>query len=206
VSKELLAWLQAPQQFVTQPSPSIAVDGLGADRVASLLDGTETWLRRAREEDARLWFRWATDPAVRANGFHPDPIPWETHEQWFNHHYQSANARLWLGFDLETRPLGYVRLHRRETGEWEVGVAVDAAHRGRGVGAKLVRLALQEFALENETSRGGEGSSPPSQRPVIVAKVRPANTASLHLFQTLGFVPDTSRSTPECCVLTCPNG
>ncbi len=162
-SEELRAWLGNPREFATEPQPSLAVDGLGADRIASLLDDTQIYVRPVRASDARLWFQWANDPAVRGNGFYPDPIPWETHQRWFDRHRQSPDSRLSMGYDLEEHALGYVRLHRRENDEWEVGVAVDAAHRGKGMGAKLVHLALQKFAWEHRAPARGSTGDPPVQ-------------------------------------------
>lgn len=186
-SAKLRGWLNRADNLAVEPPPDLAVDALGADRVASLLDGTEVWLRRASAEDARLWFEWANDPAVRANGFHPGPIEWEVHQAWFKRHRYSADSRLWIGFDVNFKPLGYVRLHRRDNFEWEIGIAVDPAARGRGTGLRLVSLALQRFARENRTA-------------TIIAQIKPANSPSLKLFRAAGF-EDDARTGPDCCVL-----
>ncbi|HEU5126073.1 MAG TPA: UDP-2,4-diacetamido-2,4,6-trideoxy-beta-L-altropyranose hydrolase [Verrucomicrobiae bacterium] len=185
-------WLTRPHQTSDAGSEPV-VDAKGAERVVSLLDGSQVWLQRAAITDARLWFRWANDPAVRANGFSPDAIPWETHLEWFKSHQRSPDSRLWIGFNTEGQPLGYVRLHRRG-GEWEIGVAVDPATRGKNIGRKLVRLALREFKSEDQTKASGCA---------IVARIKPENAPSLKLFQNLGFMSDQKRTTSDCCVLTC---
>lgn len=186
----------------TQPQPevpeAVAVDALGAMRVASLLDNTNAWLRPAGAKDARLWFTWANDSSVRANGFHPDPIPWEEHQAWFERHRQSRDSRLWIGCDLDEKPLGYARLHRRDQGEWEVGIAVAPERRGQGVGQRLVKLALRAFSLSIEQATTGDTSTAAR---AIIARVKPVNSASLKLFQALGFESDAARSTPDCCFL-----
>ncbi len=190
VSAKLRGWLKCAGKHRPKPPANLAVDALGADRVATVLDGTHVWLRRASAGDAQLWFQWANDPAVRANGFHPDPVTWEVHQKWFEHHRLSPDSRLWIGFDILDKPMGYVRLHRRDNAAWEIGVAVDAAARNRGMGLRLVKLALQQFARENESA-------------TILARIKPANAASLKLFRAAGFADDSTRANPDCCVLVC---
>jgi RimJ/RimL family protein N-acetyltransferase len=177
---------------------AVAVDALGAMRVASLLDNSNAWLRPARAKDAQLWFTWANDSSVRANGFHPDPIPWEEHQAWFERHRQSPDSRLWIGYDTDEQPLGYVRLHRRDGVEWEVGAAVAPERRGQGVGQRLVRLALQAFSRAAEQAPTGDNGQLATR---IIARIKPVNSASLKLFQSLGFKPEAARSTPQCCLL-----
>jgi UDP-2,4-diacetamido-2,4,6-trideoxy-beta-L-altropyranose hydrolase len=208
--QRLHGWLKEARDPATEPAPGLAVDGLGACRVASMFDGTNAWLRRAGAEDARLWFKWANDPAVRTNGFHPDPILWETHLEWFERHRHSADSRLWIGFDLDQQPLGYVRLHRCDGDEWEMGVAVAPECRRQGVALRLVQLALRQFSPECRPSIRRDMGQPDDRaesdartmETIIVARIRPANTASLNLFRALGFQHDTTRSTADCCVLT----
>jgi UDP-2,4-diacetamido-2,4,6-trideoxy-beta-L-altropyranose hydrolase len=181
--------------------PQVAVDAMGAERVASLLDGTNIWLHRARSEDARLWFEWANDAAVRANGFHPDPIPWETHLDWFERHRRSPDSRLWIGFNLDEEAVGYVRLHRSGGDEWEVGVAVAPAHRGQNLGQRLVGLALRQFQVQRDSEEDDKASRD-AFAATIVARIKPGNSASLNLFQAIGFQCDPARNTADCCLLT----
>ena len=169
------------------------VDALGTERVASLLDESRVYLRAARSYDARLWFEWANDPVVRANGFFPETIAWETHAKWFEYNRKFEGSRLWLGFNLKEEALGYVRLHNRSRNEWEIGVAVSSTQRGRGMGRRLVELALRKFCCEQTTN---------SIPPIVVARIKPANIASLKLFQSAGFQEDCARRTSDSCLLT----
>ena len=58
------------------------VDGYGASRVCSFLDDAVR-LRRAEANDSRMIWSWANDPLTRAVSFSSDPIPWESHVEWF---------------------------------------------------------------------------------------------------------------------------
>ncbi|HYG23655.1 MAG TPA: UDP-2,4-diacetamido-2,4,6-trideoxy-beta-L-altropyranose hydrolase [Verrucomicrobiae bacterium] len=190
-------WLNNCGKRIDVPD-EIAIDAYGAMRVAAVLDETNTWLRPARASDSELWFNWANDPLVRANGFHPNPISWEDHQLWFDRHRESPDSRLWIGSDIKDVPLGYIRFHRRSPDEWEIGVAVSPERRGQGVGKRLVSLAVNDFARSLTQALPGSGV----RTGRIVARVRPSNEASLKLFQSVGFKAIAIRSTADCCVLS----
>jgi UDP-2,4-diacetamido-2,4,6-trideoxy-beta-L-altropyranose hydrolase len=167
------------------------VDGNGADRVAAFLDESGAWIRPAFADDAREWFELANDPMVRRNSFHGDPIPWETHMAWFRRQLCSAASLLWSALDGEDRMIGFARFHKLEDGGWELGVAVKPTHRGRGWGLQIMRLSMARF----RELKSGVPST-------LVARIKPANMASLKLFRALGFIPDDARSAAGGEVLT----
>jgi UDP-2,4-diacetamido-2,4,6-trideoxy-beta-L-altropyranose hydrolase len=151
------------------------VDGLGARRVAAALtvDAGSTFVARHAElRDEDLLLRWANDPITRANAFSVDPIPRGDHIRWFR-----ARLRNPLECDfqiIETEdgiPVGQVRLDLR-TDEWEISYAVAPEFRGRGLGRRILEIALDK-------SRSG--------RRMVIGQVKPNNLASRRIFETLGF-------------------
>lgn len=136
-------------------------------------------LRRAEEADAKLLFRWANDPAVRAMARTIAPILWEGHRRWFAGKLADENCRIWIaeaapGIMPESggmSPAGQIRLDR-EGPSAEVDISVDPAARGRGVGLFMLRAMLPE------PWRGLEA---------LHAEVRVENAGSLALFRRGGF-------------------
>jgi UDP-3-O-[3-hydroxymyristoyl] glucosamine N-acyltransferase len=130
-------------------------------------------LRPASSEDCAQLFHWANDPAVRQAARCTDPIAWEGHQGWFARRLASADCRIYLACDAaNASPLGQVRLDR--TG-WraEVDISVDAAARGRGVGAALLAYAAEQ-------ARGWVDH--------LWSAVKVSNSGSLALFRAAGFV------------------
>ena len=85
------------------------VDGEGAQRVVSAMQGGSLRLRRADENDSQLLWDWANDPDVRTVSFSTEPIPWERHLQWFNAKLADPDAVLYVAIDPEGTPIGHVR-------------------------------------------------------------------------------------------------
>ena len=70
-------------------------------------------------------------------------------------------------------PVGQVRFDKEDQA-WAISYSVAPVLRGRGLGAKVLEMALSSLASE-----GHNGS--------IVARVKPANLASRRIFEKLGF-------------------
>ncbi|MBI3475469.1 MAG: UDP-2,4-diacetamido-2,4,6-trideoxy-beta-L-altropyranose hydrolase [Acidobacteria bacterium] len=148
------------------------VDGHGVRRVVTLMTA-KLKTRAAEARDCRVLFEWANDPVVRAASFTPDPIPWESHQRWFEGQLGNAGARIFLFEGESGQPVGQVRYQiegRRAT----LSVNVDPSLRGQGLGAKVLLLGVEEFF--NTTSVD-----------MIDAFVKPSNERSLMLFRTAGF-------------------
>jgi RimJ/RimL family protein N-acetyltransferase len=73
-------------------------------------------------------------------------------------------------------PVGQVRLDRHADGRVEVGIAVAPEARGRGIGATLLALALDE--ARRDAALGPKA---------FIARIRPDNAASIALFAGAGF-------------------
>ena len=102
----------------------------------------------------------------------------EEHERWFARRLDDPGTRLWTGC-VDGEQVGTVRIDVR-CGVAEVGVAVLAAHRGKGHGTALLRALLAEIDGDQQVS-------------ALTATVHPDNTASVRAFDGLGFLPEGSR-------------
>ena len=132
-------------------------------------------LRPASESDASLLLAWANDPVTRAAGFAPHPVTPDEHRTWLAGRLQSISSRLLIGMAGDT-PIGQIRLDPEPGGRVEVGISVAPEARGRGVGGRLLRAALDE--ARRDASLGATG---------FTARIRPDNAASIALFTGVGF-------------------
>lgn len=149
-------------------------------------------LRPARLDDARAVWEWLQDPAVREAAFSSDPIPWETHEPWFQARLARTAEPYLIAEDAEGRRVGQVRFER-SSGRLEVSIVVDPGSRGRGLGRRMLSdgCALARRSL---------GPGP------IEALARAGNPASLKAFEAAGFVRAGTRAVrgSEAVVLVLP--
>ena len=165
---------QELRQSLSQRSRAL-VDGNGARRVVSAVRGKDAiWLRRARKEDSRQLWEWANDPEVRAASFSSDPIPWDTHDQWFAGKLGEDTSLILIAENQESIPAGQIRFDGRTDGDWEVDVSIAPSLRGRGLASSLITLGIREIVDENPAAR-------------IHAFVKQSNTASLRAFERACF-------------------
>lgn len=169
----------APRRRALADHARALVDGHGSARVAAVLAcaaGAPLRLRPARADDEALTLRWANDPAVRAQGFHPEPIAPEAHARWFGARLADPRRRLLVAEAPNGVPVGQARLDQAEEG-WEIGYLLDPDFRGFGLGGVLVRAALAT----------APGATP------LLARVKPGNEASARVFRRLGFTEGSAR-------------
>lgn len=145
------------------------VDGLGARRVANLIDGVR--VRPPQVADSATLFRWANDPVTRSNSLHRDPISRPEHEAWLARKLEDPATVLLIG-ENRSGPVGQVRFDLASS--VEVSISVAPEHRGQLVG---------ELLLEAGTAylRASHGELP------LVARVRTENEASRRMFERAGF-------------------
>lgn len=149
------------------------VDGLGSERVCAALMGRELRLRRARENDCRLLFDWANDPATRAGSFHPAPIPWEEHRRWLADRLRDSQCVLYIGETDAGAAVGQVRFQYLGK-KAMLSVSVAPEFRGAGWGAALISFSIRALVRTHGVSQ-------------IDAQVKPSNEASVRLFRKSGF-------------------
>ncbi|RAK69645.1 UDP-2,4-diacetamido-2,4,6-trideoxy-beta-L-altropyranose hydrolase [Hymenobacter edaphi] len=157
------------------PAEQGAVVTPAARSAPAATDGLTT--RRATADDARLYFDWANDPAVRQNAVQTEPIEWEGHRGWFARRLADADAYLYV-LEQDGTPVGQVRIEfeaERPAAPGLIDYSVDAAWRGRGLGTALLHQALRQLRQD----RAGDWT--------VVGQVKPQNQASARVFERLGF-------------------
>lgn len=148
------------------------VDGRGAARVVARLRSRELELRDARPEDVAMLWEWANDDAVRAGSFHPEPIAWQSHCEWFDDCLANSECVILIAH-LGGDAIGQIRFNI-EGSAAKIGYSIVAERRGEGLGAPLLMAGLD--ALE-------------ARRPGIVAVgvIRDGNMASIRAFEQAAF-------------------
>lgn len=132
-------------------------------------------LRKAEMKDMDLIYEWANDSLVRANSFNSEPIPYESHVNWYKSMMVREDVRQYIlvkdGVDV-----GQIRLNIDKTGkEAEIGYSIAKDHRGQGLGKTMLELAKQKIKEEVPSVE------------ILIAQVKPENEASKKAFLNSGF-------------------
>ncbi|MDR2937214.1 MAG: UDP-2,4-diacetamido-2,4,6-trideoxy-beta-L-altropyranose hydrolase [Rikenellaceae bacterium] len=130
-------------------------------------------LRPAEAGDAMRYYLWANEPLTRANSGTTEPIPLDTHLDWFQRHLVDPDCTMYISY-YQDFPLGQVRFD--ETGDAaEVSISMDEVFRGRHLGDELLLAALATHALEH------------SEIVRWTARIRIDNIPSRRIFEAAGF-------------------
>lgn len=149
------------------------IDGEGADRVVQCLAESPLRLRDADAGDCRILWEWANDPVVREASFSSDPIPWPTHQAWFEQKLADPPCRIYVGLDREDRPVGQVRFDFSGPAEATVSIVVAAEWRGHGFGSLLLSLGQTRLTRDCVDA--------------VHALIKPENVASRQTFVKAGY-------------------
>jgi UDP-2,4-diacetamido-2,4,6-trideoxy-beta-L-altropyranose hydrolase len=137
-------------------------------------------VRPATADDEALLLEWANEPAARAAGFSPDPIPPDVHHRWLAGRLADPTVgRIWIG-EEGGRPVGMVRVEPADDDVLVVSVAIARDARGSGRSRPLLDAGLA-------AARNAE----PGRR--LRAWIRPTNAASMRLFRGAGFAQPAVR-------------
>lgn len=128
-------------------------------------------LRSMTNQDAHLIYTWANDPVTRANSFQSDPIPWEQHLAWFNAKCQNPNAIYLIG-EWDKTPCALIRFDVASDFAL-VGINLSPDFRGKGLSKQALHAACAFYFQ--------------TMRKPIHASIKSTNTASIHLFESVGF-------------------
>ena len=154
----------------------IEIDGYGGDRVCAYLADKSFWIRRITPDDCHWIWVLANDREIRSASFSDEPIPWDSHQQWFANMLDSSDTEIYVGIDRETeRPVGYVRFYSEEAKRVVVSLALDVEFRGRSLAPLLLRSSERYFT--NELAFSGHFS----------AWVKSSNIASQKTFERCGY-------------------
>lgn len=131
-------------------------------------------LRETTISDAKLLFEWSNDSVTRRNSFSDKPIVWEGHLSWLTKKLNDESSHLFIAED-EGISVGTIRIDADNTNkELCISYSVSPECRGRGYGAKLIKLA--EDRLRSKYS-GYE----------LIGEVKSDNVASQKCFKKCGF-------------------
>ena len=134
-------------------------------------------IRPVRQDDCLLLWEWANDPEVRRWSFDPDPIPMDTHIEWFYRKLSDPYCRFYMMETEDNRPIGQVRFDFQEDGTAVISFSVQEAARGFGYGSSALKEATQLVFKEHIVAK-------------VVALCLPENRASLRAFEKAGFHHD----------------
>ncbi len=152
--------------------------GLGAKTLAgymSLNKHTPLHARLATFADETLLLNWANDQQTRKNSFSSLPITPDQHRHWFHQKLrQPSTSKIYILESEEQLPIGQVRFDWQEEKQaWQVNYVLAPAARGRGLGAKVLKTALQKLNQINNK--------------IIYGEVLTQNQISANIFRRLGF-------------------
>lgn len=173
-ANSLSQWLEAPEKLLDQDRARSLIDGRGADRVASAIEGSPCLIRNTDPVlDRQFTFDLVNDPTVRSAGYATDEIPWQNHCDWLERHHMSPDSHLFIIETTDQNPTGLLRFHRAGK-QWEIGIALTSDSRGRGYADHGIRLGMTELSVRHNIRH-------------FLATIRPTNTSSKNLFTRLGF-------------------
>lgn len=142
-------------------------------------------LRKAEVSDIDLYFKWANDPAARANALHPKTITYEEHVPWFKDKIKSADTLL-LVLEENKCPVGQIRFDIEPIKKDAViSYFIAPAYRGKGLGLTILQLGMERlFEQKMNVSN-------------LKAFVKITNIASCRAFERLGFYAHTQNVPQE---------
>lgn len=130
-------------------------------------------VRNATKNDLQLFYEWANDELTRKMSFSSSTISLTDHTRWFENQLKNTKTYL-LVLDIETAkstaPVGNIKFDT----EGVIGISLDAAYRGKGLGALLINKGLEYIAKTK-------------QYPIIFAFIKEDNTSSRTIFEQAGF-------------------
>jgi RimJ/RimL family protein N-acetyltransferase len=133
-------------------------------------------LRRAAGDDATAIWELRNSPDVRATSRRRYELDRAEFEREIVAAIENARAEVFV-VEVEGEIAGYIRIDPRNGGdEFEIGIAVASAWRGRGIGTAAIAEATSTFLEARPNS-------------VVLALVRPENASSAGAFESAGYRP-----------------
>ncbi len=134
----------------------------------------EIKFRKVLAEDCDDVFRWLNDKETLNASFHSDPVPYETHKQWFAGSLKNPQRHIYLAEEKDGNKIGVVRLDRSNEQVAEFAINLAPEMRGKGYGAELIQVACRRFVSDI----GGC---------FFLARIKKSNPASIKVFKKAGF-------------------
>lgn len=127
-------------------------------------------VRPAQFSDAQRIWEIRNEPAALAVAANPKIIPITQHIAWFNNKYFTNKGSNCFVAEVEQKVVGYSRFDLNN-GHYVNSIAVASSIHGKGIGATLLKQSIEQL------------NSPIP----IHAEVRKFNTASIKMFERVGF-------------------
>ncbi|MBN1586750.1 MAG: GNAT family N-acetyltransferase [Candidatus Omnitrophica bacterium] len=131
--------------------------------------------RSAGPGDSARILRWSNEPSTRRASFSSHQITEEEHAQWFKKRLADEDSRLYVAESAQGQHVGLVRFVRSAPEHAEVGIVLDPAFRGKGLGGPLLQGGIERMRADWGPLE-------------ILADIKPENAGSLRLFEKAGFV------------------
>lgn len=165
--------------------PEPVIDAVGSHRVVSewnycVSSHERLTIREARLSDASVLFDWRNDERVRLVSRDSRTLSWEQHINWLQSSLTNPKRKLFVA-QMGAAPVGTARYDQSDAdlNDWEISIALNPEHRGRGLGTSL--LAAADRLLRETLGL-----------PILItAVVRTENNASNRLFESSGYCINT---------------
>ena len=123
--------------------------------------------RSATISDAKILLEWRNDPETRKQSINTEEVPLNKHIEWLGASLVNPNRKLLIAV-LGEQNIGTVRLDTEEPYS-EISWTVAPSSRGKGLGTKMVKAAVEFFNCP------------------IKAKIKTDNIGSIRLAENSGF-------------------
>jgi len=151
------------------------VKGAGRNIVKNFLIGNLSnfqWkVKKATQNNLKLYWVWANDEKVRENALIKEVIPFDEHVIWFEKKLVDDKCSLFVIY-VENNPIGQVRFEI-ENDFARLDYSIAKQFRGRRIAKRLLCEAIKKFRENNSIK--------------ILGEVLPENLSSANTFRSLGF-------------------
>ncbi len=138
------------------------------------MDSNNMIVRLVNEDDCRPMWEWWNDPVTRQMMKDNNPVPYESHVEWFKKAIVDKNRVLCMGvFDGET--FGIVRFLKEEDRIYEVSINLSPEMRGKGLGAPFLANSIKFLEKMGKIS-------------LLYAMLKKVNYPSKKTFEKNGFI------------------
>lgn len=131
--------------------------------------------RKAKLEDAEIYFQWTNDILVRENSYQQKKISFEEHINWFKRKLNSSDCFFYF-FISGDKAVGQVRIDKSND-EIVIGISIDTDYRGKRLGISMLEMACEDYFKKFPHS-------------TIYAYIKQGNIPSHKIFKEANFVED----------------
>ena len=127
-----------------------------------------------------LVYQWANDPTTRSLSYSTDPIPLNSHMEWFNKKIGSEDC-VYLILLVDDIPAGQLRYDIKKN-DFIISFGIDPAFRKKGLGTAILKLGENYLTAVFSESRL-----------TLIGYVKNNNIPSLISFERNGYVREEAN-------------